>query len=351
MGSAETMALYSVSDVVRSYDWLDHHPGVTEVCILHPEYRQGDAVWNRSHAAWPRTHYITTTSELLGLVRQYAGERMVCYGINPRPTILRHADGRCRAAKEPDIAHSQSVVVDIDLEGEPSPSRLASLTRFLRVADDYWIGLGLRRPVRAASGNRGSHLLFAYEPIMVAACPDIRERLRSFRAQFVRALQQDLSRLEARVDTGTLNLRAMAKVYGTCKPGGINSRFYSNQRTNDPVLRDYLLQLPTQTMKTAETISAIAGDTLPEWFTTLLRTDTVARDLWHGKGKHAGDQSTSAYDYAIVRHLAAHGITDTNALATIIALRPNSTARTKGPAYLARTIANAIARNDSDKQR
>jgi hypothetical protein len=94
------------------------------------------------------------------------------------------------SAREIDIAVSQNLLLDIDLNGAVVPSRLASLTRFLRVADEYFTSLGIGRPFRASTG-RGSHLLFAYEPLTVAACPDIRGRLRSFKEGFASAVRSE----------------------------------------------------------------------------------------------------------------------------------------------------------------
>src|SRR5688572_24679858 len=122
---------FSISDVMRGYDWLGQTTGVTEVCMLHPDYRRADPARNRAHRSWPITTYITTSTELLHLVRQYAGERLLCYGINPRPQILTRPDGRLRSARQDDITTVQNLVLDLDLEGAPTPSRLAALTRFL----------------------------------------------------------------------------------------------------------------------------------------------------------------------------------------------------------------------------
>jgi hypothetical protein len=227
------MTAYSSLEVIRGYEWLGHKTGTTEVSILHPEYHAGDKDWNRAHQAWPLTHYLTSIHDLIALVRQHAGERLVCYGLNPRPGILRRPDGRLRSAKEPDITISQSLLLDLDLEGTPSPERLRSLVRFLSTADEYFASLGLHRPVRAATG-RGSHLLFAYPPILVDQYPDVRERLRTFKQEFSKAHRQDLARLEARVDS-TQDLRRMVRVYGTSKPGiGIISRFYGIRTTVRP---------------------------------------------------------------------------------------------------------------------
>src|SRR5262249_9683433 len=106
--------LYSPGDVTRSHEWLDHPPGLTEVSILHPAYKPGEQDWNRRHQAWPITRYVTSTGDLLLLVRSYAGERLLCYGLNPRPALLRHEDGRARSAKEADITQSQTLLLDLD---------------------------------------------------------------------------------------------------------------------------------------------------------------------------------------------------------------------------------------------
>src|SRR2546425_31468 len=59
------------------------------------------------------------------------------------------------------------------------------------------------------------------------------------------------------------------------------------------------------------------------------------------------DQSNSGYDYSIAAYLAAHGIMDYAALATIIALRPTGAKEraVKGVQYVLRTVTNALARH------
>jgi len=340
---------YSPGNVTRSYHWLDHHPRMTEVSILHPDYQPGDKTWNQSHQAWPITRYVHTTAELLSIVREYAGERLVCYGLNPRPRILTHPDGRLRSAKEADITGSQTLLLDLDLHGSVTPERLHSLVRFLSNADESCTSLGIARPVRASTG-RGSHLLFAYPPITVAEHPDVRDRLRAFKTAFTTAHRHDLNRLEAVVDS-TQDLRRMVRVYGTTKPGiGITSHFYGNKRVPDPALRSYLLGMtitPKPTVMPGKDLHL--ADLMPDWFPPLLQTDSILHDLWHGKGKHPGtDQSNSGYDYTIATYLASHGITDHDAIATIIAFRPTGSAERarKGVAYLLRTVTSALARHN-----
>jgi hypothetical protein len=314
----------------------------TEVSVLHPAYRPGDASWNRRHGSWPVVEYVTSLAGLESVVRTYAGERMVCYGLNPRLAILTKPDGRLRSATEADIRVSQNLLLDLDLEGNVTPDRLDSLKRFLRVADEYVAALGCARPVRAATG-RGSHLLFAYAPILVEEYPDVRERLRWFRDQLAVAVRQELSRLEVRLDS-TQDLRRVVRVYGTAKPDvGVVSRFYGRDRVEDAGLRDFLLRLPCCTQSAAPEVMPLAlGDVLPSWFTALLAEDECLRGLWRGEGKTRGDVTASGYDYSLVQSLVRRGHADPSELGTILSLRPGGGASAKGREYLARTVARAL---------
>jgi len=270
---------------------------------------------------------------------------MICYGLNPRPRVLRRQDGRVRSAKEIDIAVSMNLLIDIDLEGAVSPSRLSALKGFLLEADEYFTSLGLLRPFRAATG-RGSHLLFAYPPILVSEVLDVRERLRSFKDGFVRAVRDQLSRLEARVDS-TQDLRRMVRVYGTSKPDvGVVSKFYGKERVEDVALREYLLRLTVAAFRSVRAVPVMVADHLPGWFAGLLVTDDRLRSLYEGNGKAAvTDCSVSGYDFSVVRHLVRLGFRDPNELGTILSLRPVGFAErcTKGPAYVERTVGRALA--------
>jgi hypothetical protein len=331
-------------DVQRGYAYLGLQKAYAEVTVLHPKYRKADAASNREHDAWPRTAYVTSIDGLVALVREYAGARTLLYGINPRPSVLAHPDGRLRSAKEADIAASQNLVLDLDLEGAPSPERLNRLKAFLRLPDEYFLGLGLQRPVRAATG-RGSHLLFAYPPILVRDYPGIRGALRGFRDEFVREFRHDLAALEVRVDN-TQDLRRSVRVYGTSKPGvGVNSHLYATARMEDASVREYLLRRPT--LPAARPAAVLAKKDLPLWFEHLLATDDRVQALWHNTGKPEGsDQTTSGYDFSLLRDLVRRGYNSPDDLATIIALRPEgSVARhQKSEEYVQRTVANALAK-------
>jgi hypothetical protein len=319
----------------------------TEVSILHPEYRPGDADWNRAHDAWPVVEYVTSLAGLKDLVVRYAGERMVCYGLNPRSAIHTKPSGVLRSAKEDDILASQNLLHDVDLIGTVTPERQDDLKRSLSRVDEYFLDLGCKRPTRSKTG-RGAHALSAYQPIMVADCPDIRERLRIFRDDLHNAIKHELSRLEARLDS-TQDLRRVVRVYGTAKPEvGFVSRFYGKERREDPALREYLLNLSVPATAALRAIGPLMlSETLPSWFTDLLDQDERVRSLWHGQGKTRGDTTASGYDFSLLQALVRRGHADPAELGTILALRPGANA--KGPEYIARTIAIALQRGRRQK--
>jgi hypothetical protein len=342
------MASYSSADLRRGFAWLGHAGLYTELVALHPECRRDDPSWNREHQSWPEVFYITQAAELEYTVRRYAGKRLLCYGINPRPRVLTKPNGNPRSATEDDVTMSLSTLLDIDAHDDITPARLTELRVFLDRADAYWRDLGVARPVRAATG-RGSHLLFAYPKILVGEHPDIRDRLVAFRESFVRAHKEQLDRLEVRVDS-VQDLRRMVRVYGTCRPDvGIVSRFYGNRRREDAAFREYLLGLDVRAAVSSRPTAIAVGEQYPDWFTTLLGADAILRGLWEGTGKNLGDQTESGYDFSIIARLARLGYRDASELATILALRPSGRERRlqKGPSYLTHTVSNALARVSS----
>lgn len=334
------MPPYLTQHVLNSYRWFGHQ-GFTELNAI-PSKTGGD---NESKGdAFPKIWYAKHEGDVLGFVKKYYAEHMVCYGINPRPKILKMPMGSPRSARESEIAVSQNLVFDFDLVGdEKAYGRLDALDAFLKRADEYFLDLHLRPPVKAFTGQ-GYHLLFAFPPIEVKECSDIGERLKHFREDFRDAYREELADLETKLDS-TQDLRRMVRIYGTAKPSvGIVSRFYGGERIEDERLKAYLLELQLQEERNF--VLRPAGE-LPSWFEDVLQTDTRTRELWAGTGKSAGtDTSRSGYDYSLALRLLHLGYKNIDELATVLVLRPEGSVQKsgKGEAYVRRTIANALLR-------
>lgn len=108
---------YERGDVSKSYQWLGH-VGFTEVLALDARYRPGRAFvdWNREQGVFPRVGYVRGESDLLGFVDRFAGDRMVCCSLNPRGEAFRNDRGYPRSAKELEVAVSQNLLCDFDLD-------------------------------------------------------------------------------------------------------------------------------------------------------------------------------------------------------------------------------------------
>lgn len=347
---------FSVRDVVAGFRFLHGGAaGLVELVALHPEYRRGRSHRGRNKAGglWPRTWYGRGEEDVLAFVRKYAAERLVCFGLNPRPQVAVNERGYLRGSREEEIASVRNAVFDFDLKGDAvTDRRLSSFRRFLDSSLSYFLDQGFRRPAMAFTGQ-GFHLLFAFSSVRVAGCPDIGGRLRVFRDAYRGSFAQELSRQEAVLDS-TEDLRRCVKVYGTAKPDvGIVSRFYApGVRVEDEALRDYLLSLVVPepggncgAVGRRAGIALAVGEELPSWFGPLLSADARLRDYWHGNGKANGlDTSRTGYDFSLAQRLLALGHTDVAELATILTLRPDGAAQEKGEIYVKRTIANALLR-------
>ena len=346
------MAAVSIDDICTSYRWLGHSPQqYTELLALHPDYRPGreHLAWNREHQAFPRIAYARSEPEVLRFVRRYHGERMVCFGLNPRDDAFRNEQGYVRSAREDEISVSHSALFDFDIQqGRVTKAHVAALERFLDFADDYFLDRGLTAPTRGFSG-RGYHLLFAYPAVSVAEYPDIADRLRCFAGSFAAAFEDELSLLSTKLDATTYDLRRVVRIYGTAKPRvGITSRFYGGERVEDAALRKYLLGLNLPGRKSASgrhgTVLSI-GRELPASFTRLLEQDAQLRALWVGVGKpDTKDASRSGYDYSLAGHLFSVGYRNVDELATVLALRPNGAFQQSGKDefYIRRTLASLL---------
>lgn len=341
------MPPYSLQDIVTSYRWLGHN-WYTELNAFHRDYQQGkeNTEWNAKHDLFPKISYARHEGHVLQFVKKHHQYHMLCYGINPRPRILRNEAGSPRSAYESEIKLSKNLLLDFDLESkEPSEAQLDALNAFLKQTDEYLLDLRLKPPVKAFTG-RGYHLLFAFTPIHVNDCSDIAARLKRFCEDFRDAYRHELADLSAKLDS-TQDLRRMARIYGTAKPAvGIVSRFYGTERAEDQGLRAYLLDmdpLEAEHRNLGSFALHVASD-LPRWFMELLRTDSRIGSLWSGTGKPGGDVSRSGYDYSLVLRLLHFGYKNLDELATIVALRPEGSVQKSGKseAYVTRTIASAL---------
>ena len=335
------MVRYCLSDVHRGFRWLGHQ-SYTELGAFHPAYRQGGewTSWNRRHNAFPKIHYVKSLGDVTGFVRRYAGTHLVCWSLNPRESVLRAPGGHPRSTRNREVAVSQNLLLDFDFQGERvTVDRIASFEHFASQVDTYCRDQGFATPARAFSG-RGYHLLLAYPPVLVRDHPDIAARLGHLRDELASTFREQLARLEVSVDR-TQGLAQRVKVYGTAKLGHrVLSRFYASRRVEDVALRDYLLglELPRRTTNEHSTRDR------PAWLARVLARDELVRDLWNGEGKQTGDTSRSGFDFSLIQRLARLGYTHPEELATVLSARGDGAARRKGPAYIRRTIANALKR-------
>ena len=138
---------YTLDDVVKSYRWLGHKNGFTEMNAFHPVYRPGreNVEWNKRRNAFPKLLYARDERAVTDFVKKYAGTRMVCYGINPRRESFR-TNGYPRGAKETEIEVSQNVLFDLDFQKKRvSESQKKEFLGLLRKTGDYFRDLGFNR--------------------------------------------------------------------------------------------------------------------------------------------------------------------------------------------------------------
>lgn len=340
---------YFIDDVSKSYRWLGHKE-FTELNAYHPEFRPGkeNLDWNKKKSTFTKIWYARNEKNVIEFVKKYGPTHFICYGLNPRPQILKTKRGYTRSAKESEIEKSQNLLMDFDFENKDvNKEQIASLEIFLEKGEQYFLDLGFKAPVRAFTG-RGYHFLKAYPFILTKDFPDIKERLRYFNNGFRQAFRKELERLEVKLDPSTIDLRRVVKIYGTSKPEvGVISRFYGNKREEDEALRDYLLNLELPEMDIGEIVLKIENE-LPYWFRDLLEKDKKLNELWEGQGKpETSDTTSSGFDYSVVKKLIQLGYRNIDELSTILALRPYGSFQKhhKNEQYLKRTIANALLKS------
>lgn len=331
-------------DIIASYRWLRHQGhGYTELRAFHKDYKPGPENFehNRGKNAFPKVWYFGSEREVLKFVERFHKDHTCCYGVNPRPAILRSQKGHPRGARERDIATVMNFYLDIDFAKEDvSREDYLDLRELLDDIDFYLKKLKITPPVRSFTGN-GFHTVFALPPISVNDYPDIKEKLNLFRHEIQYEFSDAMKCIRARMDN-TMDLSRVAKIYGTKKPHGkYCSRFFGKERVEDKVLLEYLRILEPE-KKPVDTVPIL--DELPQSFKRLLSSDNTLRMLWDGVGKSDGDLTHSGYDFSLVKECMQKGITDIVELATILKLRPEGAVQQsgKGDSYVRLTIANAI---------
>jgi hypothetical protein len=332
------MAWCNLEEVVKTFRVLGLSGCLAEVNAVHPEYKQGDLVWNRDHHTFPVIRYVTSEEAFVRFAHQYAGTHLCLVGINPRPQAFLNERGYPRSAREAEIRSTQNLLLDFDLD-DPTSARLQAFAAFLDKTTAYCLGRGFLPPARAFTG-RGYHLLFQYP--RVDDCPDMRERISVFSTEFRHEYHAELGRLGATLDN-TFDLCRKTRIYGTPKPDiGIISTLYQDERREDDKIREYLLGL--QLPEREGSLTLRVSDELPAWFWQLLDNDPRVRGLWDGTGKHTGDCTRSGYDFSLSRHLLRLGHRDLDELATILTLRPNGAVKKSSTraAYVKHTLAKAL---------
>jgi predicted DNA-binding protein len=341
------MSDYSKEDVIKSYRWLGHTGYWTELAAFHPEYKAGkeNYPYNLKNRFMPRIWYARTETQVLEFLNKFHSTNTCCYGVNPRQSILKNKNNYVRSAVDADIEVVKNFYLDFDLIHGSNDSIDMELTEELIRDIIFYLGKEkIDKPACAFTGN-GYHLLFALPSIIVIQHPDIKDRMKKFRDIVDYEFSNNMKECNIRLDS-TVDLRRMAKIYGTRKPykNSKLSRFYGEERVEDYVLRDYLLSLEIDEELDEETSLDVVVE-LPEKFKLLLGNNSFIQGLWNNEGKkETSDDSRSGYDFTLVKECIKQGITDINDLIAILSLRPEGAFQKSGKnkEYIKRTVGNAI---------
>jgi hypothetical protein len=280
--------LYYKDDIIRSFAWLGHNlHGFTELLAVHRSFKPGRENFkdNLEHCRLPKIWYTRSPINACSFVSKYCKDHTCYFGVNPRHGILKNDRGSVRSAKEEDIRVLTCFYLDIDCKDKyPTDEHLAEIELFIAKTERFFDEIGINPPTKAFSG-RGFHLFFSPSPICVSEQPDIKEKLQAFKAQFEDAFRNDIGQLGIVIDS-TLDLRRMVKIPGTKKADpSIKriSRFYGDIRTDDQVLRDYLINTEIPEPKN-HPVNIQIRDGLPMKFRKLLESNQVMQDLrWSPK--------------------------------------------------------------------
>ena len=333
---------YLADDASRAYAWLEHQ-AYTELNAIDPARRRPTCI-----------AHVNSYAQVEAFVTRYAGRSLVCWGLNERPKVLTNDRGYARSARNSDIEVVSNLALDIDMEPGAEHDRLrAKLVSWVQnEVGTYIQDLGGLAPVYVDTG-RGVHVLIALPRTKVADYQDLPLQLAAFRDAAAQDWKQDLSSLEARLDR-VQDLRRVLRVPGTAKPDiGYMARFVGYERTEDRGLLEHILSLQTRNGHDVNSHEPAYGarlltvyDRPPVVFEALLERDAKLRDLWLGRSKPEGsDTSGSGYDISLIRRCLILGVHNVSELATILALRPNGSVQGsgKGEVYIRRTIAAALA--------
>ena len=146
---------------------------------------------------------------------------------------MKSSSGHVRSAKDSDIKMVTNFYLDFDFAGsEANEDDNYRLEQLLDEIDFYLGKDGIQKQVRAFTGN-GYHMLFALPPMKAEEESDFQKRLRKFRDIIHYEFSEDLRSEGVKLDN-TMDLRRVAKIYGTRKPyqGAKLSLFFGKERTD-----------------------------------------------------------------------------------------------------------------------
>ncbi len=349
-------SLFDESAVRATYRYLHHTKlGVTEVRAIAPDSKIVGVGYFDSEDA-----FVSACATHNARANLYAG-------IQPRPlTFLKRSPNRIRrirqGAQDRDIQWITALVIDIDpIRPKGSASTEAELALAYDCAErisDWIASRRFHRPVCNMSGN-GVQLWFALPPHQILS-RDFVATTRQLKA-FEAGIREKFPRDGIKIDS-IYNLSRIIKIIGTRSIKGNHSpkRPHRTSRPLGPFVRREDAQLLSEVMK----LPVAAGtprrknrpapdvpDAPDPWVNTLIRIDTRLNGLFHGTGKTSAapngrvlDRTSSGYDYSLILELARCGLRDRASLAATMRRRPDGHARTKGTAYVERTISQALKR-------
>lgn len=292
-------------------------PGFIEVRLIHEK---------GTDSSYTKVHWFPSIPELaveLDALNAEAEQHQaaVFFGVLPRP--------RVGAGRKRDLTTGRVVWADLDFdqyEGGEEEAR-ALLYSF---------------PIPPSAVVRSGHGLHAYWALDEARSPDECSRLAK-RVEL--ALRSDhvsdaprIMRLPFTFNRkhGEASLVELERLHAedSCDPGDLEAC------TPEPPVRapQAAAAAPDGVTRAAPPVEA----KLPDAVAALFKESRTLVELYAGRGKQKGDQSTSGYDMSFAVACVKKGITDPELLAQAIASRPNTRANEKGPNYIRDTVAKAL---------